>query len=383
VVRSRALTDLSLERLTRRRHAKWSRYEPDVLPAWVAEMDFPLADPVKAALIEAIELDDTGYANPAASGLAGAFAGFAERRLGWLVDPSQVAPLIDVVDGIARIVRVLTEPGDGVIISPPVYHPFFVVIDEVGREVVEAPLGAGGELDLETIRDRLGEGARMIVLCNPQNPTGATAGREQLAGLAELAAEHEAWVLADEIHAPLTLAGAEHVPFVTVSEAAAARGIVLASASKAFNIAGLKCALAVTAGEPAREQVERLPVSAGRCGHLGVLASVAAFEHGDAWLDAVLGLLDSNRALLAELLAERLPAVRYVPPRAGYLAWLDCTALGLGDDPSEAFLERGRVALSSGPTFGVQGRGHVRLNFATNPELLAEAVRRMAAVLPA
>jgi cysteine-S-conjugate beta-lyase len=379
-VSSRALTDLSLERLLRRRHAKWSRYGRDVLPAWVAEMDFPLAEPVKSALLEAIELDDTGYANPSASGLGEAFAGFAARRLGWRVDPAQVAPLNDVVDGIAQLLRVLTHPGEAVIINPPVYHPFFSVIAEVGRQTVEVPLRDGRELDLAAIEERFAAGARALVLCNPHNPTGAVLGGDQLGALAELAAGHEAWVLADEIHAPLVLAGAEHVPFLGVSEAAAARGIALVSASKAFNVAGLKCALAVTAGQPARAAVARLPAGAGHCGHLGVIASVAAFERGDAWLDSVLELLDSNRTLLAKLLADRLPAVRYAPPRAGYLAWLDCSALGLGDDPAQAFLGRGRVALSGGPQFGSQGRGHVRLNFATSPELLAEAVARMAAV---
>ncbi|MQA73575.1 MAG: aminotransferase class I/II-fold pyridoxal phosphate-dependent enzyme [Solirubrobacterales bacterium] len=344
-------------------------------------MDYPLAAPVKDALLEAIELDDTGYANPAAGGLGAAFAGFAGRRLGWAVDPAQVAPLNDVVDGIAQLLRVLTEPGDAVIINPPVYHPFFSLIAEVGRAVVEAPLRDGRELDLEAIERGLAAGARALVLCNPHNPTGEVLRRDELEAVAELAARHEAWVLADEIHGPLVLAGAEHVAFTSVSDAASERGIVLTSASKAFNVAGLKCALAVTAGAPARAALERLPAGAGHCGHLGVIASVAAFERGDAWLDAVLELLDSNRDLLAELLAERLPEVRCARPAAGYLAWLDCSALGLGDDPAEAFLERGRVALSGGPQFGAQGRGFVRLNYATSPALLADAVGRMAATV--
>lgn len=372
-------TELSLERLARRRSAKWSSFEAGVLPAWVAEMDFALAPAVKAALKEAIELDDCGYANPLApGGLREAFAGFAGRRLGWEVDPERVVPLVDVVSGLSELLRVLTEPGDGVVINPPVYHPFFSLIAEAGRRVVEVPLADGRELDLDGIARAFAGGARALILCNPHNPTGAVLERSELEALAQLAGEHDAWVLADEIHAPLVLDGAEHLPFVSVSAAAAERGIVLSSASKAFNVAGLKCAVAVTAGEPASEAVQRLPEVARHSGHLGVLASEAAFRDGDQWLDEVLAVLDSNRRRLGELLAERLPQVGYEPPRAGYLAWLDCSALGLGADPAPALLERGRVALSGGPSFGRGGDGFVRLNFGTSPELVEQIVERIA-----
>lgn len=372
-------TELSLERLARRRSAKWSSFEAGVLPAWVAEMDFALAPAVKAALKEAIELDDCGYANPLApGGLREAFAGFAGRRLGWEVDPERVVPLVDVVSGLSELLRVLTEPGDGAVINPPVYHPFFSLIAEAGRRVVEVPLADGRELDLDGIARAFAGGARALILCNPHNPTGAVLERSELEALAQLAGEHDAWVLADEIHAPLVLDGAEHLPFVSVSAAAAERGIVLSSASKAFNVAGLKCAVAVTAGEPASEAVQRLPEVARHSGHLGVLASEAAFRDGDQWLDEVLAVLDSNRRRLGELLAERLPQVGYQPPRAGYLAWLDCSALGLGADPAPALLERGRVALSGGPSFGRGGDGFVRLNFGTSPELVEQIVERIA-----
>lgn len=374
-----SIADLDLERLARRRSAKWSAFDEDVLPAWVAEMDFPLAPAVKAALHEAIELDDCGYADPTApGGLGESFAGFAARRMGWQLDPELVVPLVDVVSGLCELLRVLTEPGDGVVINPPVYHPFFSLIPDTGRRLVEVPLAGGRELDLDGIAGAFADGAKALILCNPHNPTGAVLARGELEALAELAAEHDAWVLADEIHAPLVLAGAEHVPFVTVSEAAAARGIVLSSASKAFNVAGLKCAHAVTAGEPATEAVARLPEVARHSGHLGVLAAEAAFRDGDQWLGAVLELLDSNRGLLGRLLAERLPEVAYQPPEAGYLAWLDCSRLGLGADPAAALLERGRVALSGGPSFGAGGDGFVRLNFATSPALLEQIVERMA-----
>ena len=378
-----AITDLSLDDLRERRSAKWTWYGADVLPAWVAEMDFRVAPSVREAVAAAVERDDLGYASVEAAELGPAFAEFAAERHGWAIDPEQVTPLNDVVAGLIEFVRLLTEPGDGVLINPPVYHPFFSLIADAGRRVVEAPPAAGDRLDLDAVEAAFTAGTRVLILCNPHNPTGGVLERGELERIATIAAEHEGWVLADEIHAPLVLPGAEHVPFTTVSDAAAERGIVLTSSSKAFNTAGLKCAIAVTAGEPARDRVAELPEIAVHCGHLGVLASVAAWRDGGDWLDEVIGALDANRALLAELLAERLPAIGYRPPQAGYLAWLDCHELGLGDDPAAAFLERGRVALSSGPQFGAGGEGFARLNFATSPELLAEAVARMATAVDA
>ncbi len=378
---SAPISDLSLDDLRRRRSAKWTWYDDDVLPAWVAEMDFPVAPAIREALAEAVARDDLGYASTDAARLGPAFAGFAARRHGWDVDPAQVTPLNDVVAGLIELVRVLTEPGGGVLVNPPVYHPFFRLITDAGRRVVEAPLSAGGDLDLDAIEAAFAAGTRALILCNPHNPTGGVLDRAELERLAEIAAAHDAWVLADEIHAPIVFAGAQHVPFTSVSDAAAERGIVLTSASKAFNTAGLKCAVAITASATAREAVAGLPEVAVHCGHLGVLASVAAWRESDEWLDELIGVLDANRALLAELLEARLPAVGYAPPAAGYLAWLDCRALELGDDPAAAFLERGRVGLSPGPQFGTGGSGHARLNFATSPELLAEIVARMAAAV--
>jgi cysteine-S-conjugate beta-lyase len=373
----RSLTELSLERLRLRRSAKWGRYPADVLPAWVAEMDFPLAEPVRVALAEAVELDDTGYAWPEAVGLAEAFAEFAGRRLGWEVDPARVSPANDVVAALTAVLREVTEPGDRVVINTPVYHPFFAVIEEVGCELVEAPLREG-ELDPEAVAAAFSAGARALILCSPHNPAGSVPRREQLAAIAAAAAEHGAWVLADEIHAPLTLPGAEHVPFLAVSAEAAEHGIAFSSASKTFNLAGLHCAQIIAASERAAAILARLPFGATHCGHFGAIGSVAAFREGDEWLDAVLAVLDHNRGLLAALLAERLPEVGYAPPRAGYLAWLDFRALDLGEDPSEPLLERGRVALNPGPAFGPNGAGFARLNIGTAPALMEEAVDRIA-----
>lgn len=371
-----AFTELSLEELRGRRSAKWARYPRDVLPAWVAEMDFPLAEPVRRALTEAIERGDCGYAYPEGLGLGEAFAGFAGRRLGWSVDPDAVFPSSDVVSAITAVLRSVAAPGQAVVVTTPVYHPFFAAVEEVGCELAEAPL-VDGRLDPEAIERRFADGAAALLLCSPHNPTGSVPSRAELAAVAAAAARHGAWVLADEIHAPLTLPGAKHLPFLAVCEEAASHGIAFSSASKAFNVPGLCCAQIVCATERARAVVEGLPVSATHCGHHGAIASVAAFREGDGWLDDALAVIAHNRELLARLLADRLPAVSWTPPRASYLAWLDLRRLGLGPDPSDPILERGRLALSPGPQFGPQGAGFARLNLATSPGLVEEAVARI------
>jgi cysteine-S-conjugate beta-lyase len=376
--------DISLELLRARRSAKWVKYPPDVLPVWVAEMDFALALPIREVLQTAVARDDVGYAD--AGGLGEAFAAFAASRFGWEVEPGRTRLVADVMSAVAELLRALTEPGDGVVVNPPVYPPFFSVTREVGREIVEAPLARAAdrwELDLEELERVFAAGARAYLLCHPHNPTGRSFSRDELDAVAALAERYGVSVIADEVHAPLTMPGRVHVPYLTVSEAAAGRGLAIVSASKAWNIPGLKCALIVTGSARMHEALgEALPAHLPyHAGHLGVLATIAAFQHGGEWLDALVAHLDRNRLLLGTLLEAKLPAVGYVPPEAGYLAWLDCRALGLGDDPAAVFLERGEVALSPGPTFGAQGKGFARLNFGTSSALLDEAVDRMAASL--
>lgn len=368
------MEEISLETLRRRRSAKWRMYPPEVLPVFVAEMDFRLAPPVRAALLESIELDDTGYAYPVE--VPAAFAAFARERLAWEVDPARIGTLPDVMAGLAEVLRAVTEPGAGVVLSPPVYPPFFHRLRAIGRTVVEAPLAHADdgsyELDLDALERAFAAGASAYILCNPHNPVGRVFARPTLERVAELARTYGVTVIADEIHAPLVLPGATFVPWTTVVE----DGIALLSASKAFNLPGLKSALIVCPPE----LYERLDpdVTQWGSGHFGAVATLAALREGGPWLDELLVQLDANRQLLARLLAEQLPEIGYVPPEATYLAWLDCRALGLGDDPAATFLERGRVALYSGPEFGAAGRGFARFNLATSPELITEAVRRMA-----
>lgn len=362
---------------------KWRTYPEDVLPLWVAEMDVPLAEPVVRAVTDALALGDTGY--PAGTGYAEALAAFADRRWGWgglAVDHTAIVP--DVMLGVVEMIQLVTGPGDPVVVNPPVYPPFFQFIEHMDRRVAEAPLGADGRIDLDTLEEtfqRVVAGGRSAayLLCSPQNPTGTVHTADELTAVAALADRYGVRVVADEIHAPVLAADVDFVPYLSVP--GGENGLSLMSASKGWNLAGLKAALAV-AGPEAAADLARLPEEVGHGpSHVGVLAHTAALRDGTPWLDALLAGLDDNRRLLTDLLTARLPAITCRPGEATFLAWLDCRALGLGDDPADTFLRRGRVALSSGLPFGTGGAGHVRLNLATSPEIIEEAVRRMAAAL--
>jgi len=370
-----------LATLYERRSEKWSGPEPDVLPLTVAEMDFPLASEITAALHAAVDRHDLGYTAPAAVRIGAAFAGFAQRRLHWTVDPEQVSLVPDVMAGLIELCRVLIEPGAQVAFFTPAYPPFFAELPQARVELVQLPLDTTDAVDLEALEAALAGGVRVLVLANPHNPTGRIVPRPVLEQIAELCVAYDAWVLADEIHAPLVLEGATHVPWLEVSDAARNCGIALSSASKAFNVAGLKAALVITASDRARDAVRRLPPLTDRVGILGVVAAEAAFSAGDRWLDAVQARLAANRTLLDQLLAAELPEIAWRPPEASYLAWLDCRALTLGDDPATIFLRKGRVALSRGLDYGREGAGFARLNFGTSPEHLADAVQRMASAM--
>jgi cysteine-S-conjugate beta-lyase len=380
------LLALSLDELRRRTSVRWREYPPDVLPAWVAEMDVPLAEPVARAVRDAIALGDTGY--PHGTGYLRALAEFAAARWGWAPEVEQMVLVPDVMNGIVEVLRLVTREGDTVVVNPPVYPPFYQFVARAGRTVAEAPLTAAYRLDLAALEAAFatatatGRGAAYL-LCSPHNPTGTVHTREELAAVTFLAGRYGVRVVVDEIHAPLVLAGATHVPYLTVPGSDDA--FALLSASKAWNLAGLKAAVAV-AGRAAVPDLARLPDEVYKSGpsHLGVIAHTAALREGVGWLDSLLTGLAGNRDLLGRLLAEHLPGIGYREPAATYLAWLDCRPLALGADPAAAFLARGRVALAGGDAFGTGGAGHVRLTFATPPDLLAEAVRRMAsAVRPA
>lgn len=397
--RENPFEQLPLEALRSRSSMKWRAHPEDVLPLWVAEMDVPLAEPVARAVTDAVARGDTGY--PAGTDYAEALSDFAATRWSWSgLEVARTALVPDVMLGIVEVLRLITRPGSAVVVNCPVYPPFYAFVTHMDRGVIEAPLSVGGRLDFDALADAFERAARSgpaaFLLCNPHNPTGTVHTRAELEQVALLADRYGVRVVADEIHAPLVLSGARFTPYLSVAGAETAFSLM--SASKAWNLAGLKCAVAV-AGSEAAGDLARMPEEVGHGpSHLGALAHTAALRHGGEWLDTALAGLETNRRLLGTLLDEQLPTVSWVPPEATYLAWLDCAALGLDSDaetgaggattgdiramtgPAAAFLDRGRVALSSGPTFGTGGAEHVRLNFATSSAILTEALRRMGTV---
>lgn len=361
----------------RRTSIKWRHHDPDVLPLWVAEMDVMPAPPVADEIRRLVADGDLGY--PVTAPYLEAVARWYAR---WSapVDPTRMALVTDAMSGVRAAIVSLTAPGDPVYITVPVYPPFHSVVSSTGRRKVEVELTSAGRLDVPALETAFASspGRGAVLLSNPHNPTGTVPTAAELTDLARAAERHGVAVISDEVHAPLVLSGARFTPIVSIPEAAGALSVI--SPAKGWNLAGLKAA-AVIGGPNASAAVRGVPgYLAHTASHAGVRAHIAAMDEGQGWLAELVSDLTANRALLGELLAEHLPDIRWRPGEATYLAWLDCRALGLGDDPATHFLRHGRVAFNSGLPFGA-GRGHVRLNFAASPEVLDEAVRRMAKAL--
>jgi cysteine-S-conjugate beta-lyase len=370
----------SLEVLRQRGSSKWRTYPKDVLPLTVAEMDYSLAPPVAEALHVAVARSDTGYAT-AASDLGAALVGFAGRRWNWDIDARSVTAVTDVGTGVVQLLRILTRPGDSVAINTPVYPPFFDWVPEAGVKLLEVPLAhdeSGWRLDLSALERAFATHPAVFLLCSPHNPVGRAHTAQELEAVVRLAESYRVTVVSDEIHGPLVHSGARFVPLLTVPGAREV-AISMFSASKAWNLAGLKCAVVVTGSPTMASVVERFPPDVRwRTGHFGVIAAIAAFKEGEPWLDQLLLTLEHRRDQLTRLLADHLPAVSWHPPEATYLAWLNCRAMGGEGEPRDRFLEHGRVALEPGLRFGAEGHGYVRLNFATSSEILQDAIARMA-----
>ena len=377
-----AIDGLRISDLHRSGRIKWRLYGEDVLPAWVADMDFPVAPAVHRAVSDLVEHHDLGYHHvPLSPELRAALVSRMDERFSWSIERRSVVPLVNVVQGLDLSVLLHSRPGDGVVIQTPIYPPFLASVSGSGRRLVENPLRRGPqrfELDLDHLRATIDERTRILLFCNPHNPSGRAFERGDLEGLAELAIEHDLVVVSDEIHADLVFPGHQHIPIATLGADVAERTITLTSASKAFNLAGLPCAFAIFGSERLKRPLRELPPHLlGHCGILGNAATVAAWTDGQPWLDAVLGYLLENRQLLIDTLARELPGIRVATPEATYLAWLDCSALELPGDPFDFFLSEAKVALSRGTDFGPPGEGHVRLNFATSKAILAEILERM------
>jgi cystathionine beta-lyase len=376
---------VDIEWLRAKRSSKWHRHAPR-LAAWVADMDMPPAPVVLDAIRRAADTADLGYPDWKGVGFGSpavdAFVDRSQRRYGWDVPIGEVRETCDVVQAVQLALYVGSRPGDGIVLHMPAYPPLWQAIDEMGRRLIDVPATVttdGVSFDYDRLEQRLAtEPASVLLLCHPHNPTGHRFDRPELERLAAIAERFDLLIISDEIHADLTYAPACHLPIAALGTEVAARTVTVHSASKAFNIAGLRHAVSHIGPAELRHAVASLPNHLlGALNVIAADATVAAWTEGDEWLDAVLVHFDRNRRLLADLLAEHLPAVRYRLPEATYLAWLDCRDADLGDDPYEVFRHRG-VQLNPGLDFGPQGAGHVRLNMATSASLLQAIVEQMA-----
>jgi len=364
---------------------KWRAFPQDVLPLPVAEMDFPVAEPIKAILTEMVAHSDLGYLGPIPE-LGLGFKKFAAERWNWKVDEKQVRVATDVGVAVVEILRVFTKPGDSILISSPVYHNFYTWINETKLTLVDVPFERTGNedtnpwiLNWDSIESAYASGLKVHLLCSPHNPLGFIYSEQDLRKIVALAKKYDVLVISDEIHAPLTFPGETFVPILSLGADAESVALCVTAASKGWNIAGLKCAIIISQNAEMNTQLAKLaPAMHYRASLLGGFATAVAFAECEVWLDTVLAQLDQNRHLIKKLLAEKLPTVRYHIPQNSYLAWLDVESLNLGENPSVTLIEKGRVAFSPGHGFGKQCDQYVRLNFATSPEIITEAIDRIA-----
>jgi len=377
-----------LSELQTRSSVKWREYASNVLPLPVAEMDFPVAEPIRNKLIGMISSSDLGYLGPIPE-LGLGFQKFASGRWGWELDPLQVRAATDVGVAVVEILRIFTNPGDSILLSSPIYHNFYHWINETKLKLVDVAFERNGdesknpwEINWDGMEKAYASGIKVHLLCSPHNPLGRIYTEAELLRIVELAKKYNVIVISDEIHAPLTYKGEKFVPFLALGADAQAVGVTVTAASKGWNIAGLKCAIIISQNAQMNEKLATMPLAVHyRASLLGAFATAVAFSESEIWLDTVIAQLDANRYLIKDLLATKLPSVRYHIPQNSYLAWLDVEALNLGENPTATLLSSGLVAFNAGHTFGKQCSHYVRLNFATSPTIITEAIDRIAKAL--
>ena len=378
-----------LAELQTHKSEKWRGFPADVLPLPVAEMDFPVAEPIRRTIIEMINKSDLGYLGNIPE-LGEAFSEFSTRRDGWTPDPLQVRVAADVGVGIVETLRVITKPGDKILINSPVYPNFWTWSRETHLDYIDVPLtrsenefnGSHWQLDWDGIEKAYQSGLKVHLISNPHNPLGRIYMRDELERLVKLAHAHNVVIVSDEIHSPLTFSEQKFIPILSLSDEARAVSVTVTSSSKGWNIAGLKCAIIVTQDAAMFERLNAIaPATHYRASLLGAFASVAAFREGEPWLNSLMVQLDHNRKLVDQLVKEKLPLAISHIPHCSYLSWIDFSEYKLDVEPATHFLEHGRVAFQPGVRFGEQWSQFLRLNFATSPEIIEEAINRAAKTL--
>jgi cysteine-S-conjugate beta-lyase len=366
----------TLDQLKDRRTRKWTVYGEDVLPLWIAESDFFTCAPVKQAIMDAIDRESFGY-TPATSDLPEAVADFYQERYGWRPDPSMIVATPDVVRGLALAIEYMTRPGTAVIVPVPAYPPFLELPETVGREMVF--VDAYGGLDLAEIEKAFAGGAGSILLCSPNNPLGYTLDEAFLVDLCNLAERYDARILVDEIHAPLVFDGT-HIVAAGINDVAARVCVTVTATSKAWNIAGLKCAQIIFTNPDDLVTWNKMTgVAKDGVSTLGIWAAIACYREGGDFLDQQINYLRANRDWLVAELPRRVPGLKVTNPAATYLMWLDFSGTAIGDleRPAIWLRENAKVAFNDGLHFGPGGLHHARLNFGTSREILEEACDRL------
>ncbi len=376
----------ALSELLTHHSEKWRGFPADVLPLPVMEMDFPIAQPIKDVLLDMVSHSDLGYIGSVPE-LTDGFATFCQTRWNWTIDKTQVRVAADVGVGVVEVLRVFTQPGDRILINSPVYHNFYNWINEVRLDKVDIPFVYADSndddinpwtIDLDEVEKAYASGIKVHLLCSPHNPLGRIYSHEELTRIAEMAKKYGVLVISDEIHSPLIFKPYEFIPFLGLSDTAREVGVTVTSASKGWNIAGLKSALIVSQNEAINEKLKLMPPAVHfRSSILGAFASAAAFKDGGPWLDSAIEALDHNRRMIKDLLSAKIPSIKYHMPHSSYVAWLDLSALNLGENPAQVLIERGKVAFNPGHFYSPQTPQYVRLNFATSPTILTEAIDRI------
>lgn len=365
---------------------KWNYFPEDVLPLWVADMDFQSPPEVIEALHQRVEHGIFGYGLPPAD-LGEIFASRLQRYYGWKPDLTEISFVPGVVTGVNLALRAVCQPGDAVIVNTPAYPPFFSAPEGAHLKCVRNPLlqNADGSyvLDFDRFEAQIRrEKVKAFILCNPQNPTGRVFTREELLRLAEICLRNHVIIISDEIHCDIIFDQRQHIPIASLSPEIASNTITFMAPSKTFNLAGLYASIAIISNLELAESLNRVKrgIISGP-DLLALTAARAAYKDGDVWLQELLVYLQANRDWLAEVLPERLPGVRYCKPEGTYLAWLDWRDVGLGMNPQQFLLKEAKVGLNDGLEYGQDGEGFVRLNFGTQRALLNEAIERMSAAL--
>ncbi|MGN6205048.1 MalY/PatB family protein [Humibacter sp.] len=373
---------IGMDRLREIGSLKWTMF-PGKIGAFVAEMDFGCAPAIAKALHESVDDGLFGYLPPAVSeAMSEACAAWQKSRYGWGVPAARVHPLPDVIKGLEVAIEQFSAPGSKIVLPTPAYMPFLSVPPTLGREIIQVPMlvrDGRYEFDLDGLDLAFHDGGGLLILCNPYNPLGRVFSREELLAVSEVVERNGARVFSDEIHAPLVYPGGQHVPYASVSEVAASHTITSTSASKAWNLPGLKCAQIIISNDADAEVWERIGFMASHgASNPGVIANTAAYSAGADWLAGTVDYLDGNRRLLGDLLAEHLPEIGYTAPEGTYIAWLDARALELEVPPADFFRERAGVAMTDGSSCGEAGVGFMRFIFATPRPIIEQAVRQMA-----